>query len=121
MSLASLSEALLAVGVDVAEHAAPRIAKSVFVQGAKVVLANGGLSKEWAALSAHRYADAADIGVREAADIIAAVDPALGPIAHIMAPVIIWAIHHPDTPLHAAMDRAEGPSYLNATWGVSGA
>ena len=81
---------------------------NAFVKGAKVLLANGGLSEAWAAYEAHDYSHLVDIGIEQGAKIIAAVDPGLAPIAPLAASIIIYARHHPANTLSLAMKAADG-------------
>ena len=85
-----------------------KISGNAFVVGAKAVLGGGGLSEAWAAYEAADYDHLVDIGIIEAAAIIGAVDPALKPIAPLVAQLVIYARHHPANTLSLAMKAADG-------------
>lgn len=87
-------------GATVSQHA--------FFVGAKTLLAEGGLSRAWAAIGEQRWSDLIDLGIEDGAKIVAAIDPALAPIAPLAAAIIIYARHHPAGTLSLAMKAADG-------------
>lgn len=105
MSIDRVGLALLKVAE---EFGGDRVSGNAFVVGAKAVLGDGGLSKAWAAYEAGDYSTLVDIGIVEGAKIIAAVDPALAPIAPVVAQIIVYARHHPADTLSLAMKAADG-------------
>lgn len=94
------------------------VSKNAFFIGAKILLADGGLSQAWTAVEEHRWSDLVDLGITDGAKIIAAVDPTLAPIAPLAAAIIIYARHHPAGTLSAAMLRADGQGGAPSTMHV---
>ena len=105
MNLDAAGAALLKIAGDLG---GAKVSGNAFFIGAKVLLANGGLSRAWADVESHDWSDLIDVGIVVGAKIVAAVDPALAPIAPLAAAIIVYARHHPAGTLSSAMKAADG-------------
>lgn len=85
-----------------------RVTGSAFFAGARMLIAEGGLSRAWADIEAGDWRDLADVGIVGGARIIGLVDPALAPIATPLAAIIVYARHHRAGDLGTTMLRADG-------------
>ncbi len=106
MSLADLPAELLNIAESVGGKT---VTGNEFFIGAKALLGNNSVSKAWTDIQTHNTQDLIDLGITTGAAVIAAVDPALAPVAPLIATVIIWARHHPASTLSLAMQNAAGP------------
>lgn len=105
MSMESTTQAFLRVAETLG---GTRISGSAFFAGAKTLLADGTLSRVWSDIEHHEWSDLVDVGIARGARIIGIIDPALTPIAPLVAAIIVYARHHPAGTLSEVMSRADG-------------
>ena len=75
---------------------------------AKAVFGGGGMAHIADLIRNHEWGELVDVGISDVAKCIAIADPPLATIAPLVASIIIYARHHPESVESPAMRKAAG-------------